>query len=165
MKLLAEEAQIAAGFLPVDLATAGASGDWISLKNFRHIAIVLFRAAGAVGEPAVITVQQAQDVAGTGAKALNFTRVDTKSGADIFAVGQFTKVTQASANTYSAVGGAGNTQAIVLVEFNAEDLDVEGGFDCIRATIADVGSTAQLAAMLYVLTQPRFTPPSSAIVD
>lgn len=165
MKLLAEEVQIAAGFVPVDLATAGASGDWVSLKNHRHLAIVFFRAAGAAGEPAVITVQQASDVAGTGAKALNFTRVDHKSAADILTVGQFTKVTQAAANTYSAVGGAGNTQAIVLIEFNAEDLDADGGFDCVRATIADVGTTAQLSAMLYVLSGPRYTPPQSAIVD
>lgn len=164
-KLLAEEVNICAGFVPVDMAAGANSGDWVSLKNYRHVSIVLFKAAGAVGEPAVITVQQATDVAGTGAKALNFTRVDHKSGADIFTVGAYTKVTQAAANTYSAVGGAGNTQAIVQIDFNAEDLDADGGFDCIRATIADPGATAQLGALFYILTGPRYTPMQSAIVD
>lgn len=165
MKELAQEVNICAGFVPVDLATAGASGDWVSLKNYRHVSIVLFRAAGAAGEPAVITVQQASDVTGSGAKALNFTRIHHKSAADILTVGQYTLVTQAAANTYSAVAAAGNTQAIVQIDFNAEDLDADGGFDCLRATIADVGTTAQLAAMLYILTGPRYTPMQSAIAD
>lgn len=164
MKLLAEEVQIAAGFVPADLAGAGgATGDWVSLKNHRHVAIVFIKAVGAAAEDPIITVQQATDVAGAGAKALTFTRIDRKRGADLFTIGQFTRVTQAAANTYN--GDSGDLQELALIEFNAEDLDAEAGFDCVRATIADVGVTAQLGAMLYVLTSPRHTPPPSAIVD
>lgn len=163
MKLLAEEVQIAAGFVPVDMAAGANNGVWVSLKNHRHLAIVFFKAAGAVGEAPTVTVQQASDVAGTGAKALNFTRVDKKDNANVLTVGQFTKTTQASANTHALA--AGNTQAIVLIEFNAEDLDAEGGFDCVRATVADVGTTAQVGALLYILTGPRYTPPQSVVVD
>jgi hypothetical protein len=163
MKLLAEELQIAAGFVPADLAAAAQSGDWVSLKNYRHVAIVFFKAAGAAAEDPIITVQQATDVAGAGAKALNFTTIYRKSAADVQTVGQFTKVTQAAANTYN--GDDGDKQVIYLIEFNAEDLDAEGGFDCVRATFADVGVTAQLGALLYVLSGPRYTPPPSAIID
>lgn len=164
MKLLAEELQIAAGFVPVDLAgAAGGAGDWVSLKHYRHVAIVVLKAAGAAAEDPIVTITQATDVSGTGAKALNFTRVDRKRGADLFAIGQFTKVTQAAANTYN--GDSGDVQELFVIEFNAEDLDADGGFDCVRAAIADVGTTAQLGAMLYILTGPRYTPPPSAIVD
>lgn len=166
MKLLGEEVQIAAGFLPVNMATAANNGDWVSLKNYRHLAIVFYGDGGGAAEPATITVQQATDVSGTSAKALNFTTVFRKQNADVQTVGQFTKVTQSAANTYALGSGAnGDLESIVVIEFNAEDLDSDGGFDCVRATVADVGSTAQLGALLYILTGPRITPPPSAIVD
>lgn len=165
MARLTEEFQFAAGFVPSDLAAAAQSGDWVSLKNYDHLAIVLFKAAGAVGEIPTITVQQAQDVAGTGAKALNFTRIDRKDNADLFTVGQFTKVTQAAGNTYAPA--AGNTQLLAVIEIEAQDLDKANGFDCVRATLNDVGATAQLGALLYILSGSRYAGqyPPSAIVD
>ena len=81
-------------------------------------------------------------MSGTGAKALNFTDVYVKNGADLQAIGEFTLVTQASGNTYAPA--AGNTQLLAVgIEVNAEDLDVDAGFDCVRARINDVGTTAQ----------------------
>jgi hypothetical protein len=163
MKLFAEEAQLAIAFVPKDLAASASDGDWISLKHYRHITCVFIAAAGAAAEDPIITMEQATAVAGTGAKALTFTRIDEKEGADLLTIGQFAKVTQAAAATYN--GDAGDLQKIVMVEFNAEDLDVEGGFDCVRMRIQDVGVTAQLGVGLYILSDPRYTPPPSAIVD
>lgn len=163
MKLIADEMQIAAGFVPVNMATATNEGDWISLRNYRHVAILVFKAAGASGEPPTITTQQAKDTGGGDAKDLNFTTIHVKNGADLGAIGQFTKVTAVASNDYALA--AGNTQALVLIEFNAEDLDADNGFDCIRATIADVGDTSQIGCMLYLLSSPRYTPPPSAIAE
>ena len=165
MRLLAEELQVAAAFVPVSLATAANDGDWVSLKNYGHVTIVFYGAAGAATEPATITVEQAQNVAGTNAKALDFTVVHKKHDADLQTVGQFTKVTQAAANTYPLGTTTGDKQALILIDFNTEDLDVEGGFDCIRGRVADVGTTAQIGAMLYILSNPRYAPPLSAIAD
>jgi hypothetical protein len=165
MKLLAEELQVAAAFVPVNLAGGANDGDWVSLKNYRHVSVLFFGAAGNATEPATITLEQATTVAGSNAKALNFTRIDKKHTADLFTVGEFTKVTQAAANTYALGTTMGDKQAIVLIDFNAEDLDVEGGFDCIRGRVADVGTVAQIGAMLYILSDPRYTPPPSAIAD
>ncbi len=43
------------------------------------------------------------------------------------------------------------------------------GFDCVRATIADVGAAAQPGDLLYILSQPRYAHGAenmpSAIVD
>jgi hypothetical protein len=164
MKRLADEIQIAAGVVPVNLATAANDGDWVSLKHYRHCAVVLFKGAGTAGEDPTLTMEQAQDVSGTGAKALTFTRIDAKQGASLFTIGEFTRITQAAAATYTNLTLAEDL-AILVVEFNAEDLDADGGFDCLRARIADVGAGSQIGAILYLLTDPRYTPPPSAIVD
>lgn len=164
MKSLIEQGQVAAGFVPVNLATAANAGDWVSLKHYGHVAIVFFKAAGAAGEDPTITVEQATAVAGTGNKALNFTTIHVKQGADLAAIGQFTKVTQSAGNTYTHTDAA-EAQAIWVIEFDAADLDVANGYDCVQASVGDVGATAQVGALLYILSRPRFTPPPSAIVD
>lgn len=167
MSHLAERMQIVEGFLPVNLATAANDGDWISMKHYKLCHIVFFGAPGGAAEPATITVEQATAVAGTSAKALNFTTAYKKQAAtNLQGTGTFTKVTQAAANTLALGSGAdGDKAALVVISINAEDLDVENGFDCIRGRVADVGSTAQLGAMLYLLEGPRYAPPLSAIVD
>lgn len=164
MKSLVEQGQLVAGFVPVDMSAAANTGDWVSLKHYSHVAIVLFKAAGTAGQDPTLTIQQATAVAGTNAKALNFTTIHVKQGADLAAIGTFTKVTQAAANTYTSDTSA-EEQAIWVVEFDAPDLDVANGFDCIQAAVADVGAASQVGALFYLLTKPRFTPPPSAIVD
>jgi hypothetical protein len=164
MKLFSEEAQLAAGFVPINLATGANDGDWVSMKNYRHLAVIIFKGAGAAAEDPTVTMEQATNVAGSGAKALNFTTIYSKEGADLFTIGTFTKITQAAAATYTSAT-LGDNQALLVIEFNAEDLDVEGGFDCVRVRIADVGATSQIGAALYLLSGPRYAPPLSAIVD
>jgi hypothetical protein len=169
MPRILERQQIIEGFLPVDMSVAANNGDYISLKNYKHVAVVLFKAVGAAGEPPTLTLQQAQDVSGTGAKNLTFTRVDTKQAAtNLQGTGQWTKVTQAAANTYTSTNN-GDKAALWVVEFDSDQLDTNNGFDCLRATVADVGATAQLGCLLYILSEPRFpTAPEnmlSAIVD
>lgn len=163
--LLAEEAQIVAGFGPADMAAAASTGDWVSLKGYERCTVVFFKGAGTAGDDPVLTLSQAQDVAGTGAKALNFTRVDVKQGT-LANVGTFTAVTQAAANTYTEATSA-EAAAIWLVEVSGEMLDVDGGFDCIRASVADTGTNPQLGACLYVLRGARYgrNPLPSAIAD
>lgn len=160
-----EKNQVVAGFVPLALTTAR-SGDYVSMKGYGRLAILFFKAAGTAGDDPTITLQQAQDVSGTGVKALNFTRIDTKQGADLAAVGQFTTVTQSAANTYTDATSA-EVQALWVLDVKAEDLDVDGGFDCVRATISDVGTNAQLGCMLYSLHEPRYATAAlaSALAD
>jgi hypothetical protein len=162
---LIEQMQIVAGFGPVDMQTAANDGDWVSLKNYNHVAVVLFKAAGTAGDDPTLTLEQATGVAGTGAKALTFTTIHTKQGT-LTSVGTFTKVTQAAAATYTDATSA-EVAAIWVVEFDAQDLDVEGGFDCIRARVADVGGNAQLGCLFYLLSEPRYSQAilPSAIID
>ncbi len=160
-----EKNQVVAAIIPVDLAAAANNGDWVSLKNFGRVAAIIYKAAGTAGDDPVFTLRQATDVAGTGAKALNFTRIDSKVGTQT-GIGQFTTTTQAAANTYTDAVSA-EAQAIMVVDIKAEDLDVDNGFDCVQLQIPDVGSNAQLGCALYILHEPRNAKAQldSAIVD
>lgn len=170
-----EKNQIAQGFLPVLMNSGANAGDWVSLKNYGRVAIVFFKAVGTGGDDPVITLEQATDVSAGGAKALNITRVDKKQAAtNLLAVGTFTKSTSdspASNDTFSTNtwtnSDLAEQAAIVVIDVKAEDLDIDGGFDCIRASIADVGTNAQLGCLLYILHEPRYPQETlpSAIAD
>lgn len=158
-----ENNQIVAGIIPIDLATAANNGDWVSLKHYSHVTCVLYKAAGTAGEDPVFKMQQATAVAGTSAKDLLFDTVYIKAGT-LTSVGTFTKVTQTAATSYTDATHA-EVQAIYVVEFDAEDLDVANSFDCVQMSVADVGVAAQIGCGFYILSNPRYTPPQSAIVD
>lgn len=160
MKLV-ENSQIVCGFVPLDMQTQR-DGDWVSLRDFNHLSIIFYKGAGAAGDNCTVTLQQAQDNAGTAAKALAFTEIWRKQASDVQTVGQFTKTTQSAANTFTNTNAA--DQAIWVLEIDADMLDVDGGFKYVRLTLNDVGTNAQLGCVLYVLTQPRYaeaTPPSA----
>ena len=96
---------------------------------------------------------------------VSYNYIYTKQGT-LTAVGTFTHNTQAAANTYTDATSA-ELAAIWVIELDGADLDATGGFDCVQASVADVGGNAQLGCLLYILTEPRYaqevTP--SAIVD
>lgn len=164
--LLVETTQIVAAIIPVDSQTGANNGDWVSMKNFDRLTIILLKAAGVAGDDPVITVKQATDVAGTGAKALNFTRIDAKVGAQT-GIGAFTTVTQAAGNTYTDAVSA-EAQGLFVIEFQGTDLDLANGFDCVQLSIPDTGAGgAQLISAFYILRNARFAGAGlpSAIID
>lgn len=164
-KHLMDKMQIVAGVIPVNLATAANNGDFVSMKGYGRCAIVLFKGIGTAGEDPVITIEQATDVAGTGTKVVDFSRIDTKVGTQT-GIGTFTKTAVAAGGTYvDAVSG--EAEGLFVIDIKAEDLDIDAGFDCIRAKVADVGTTTQLGGVLYLLHEPRNAtdPLPSAIVD
>jgi hypothetical protein len=165
MARLTEEFQIVSAIVPVDLATGANDGDWVSMKAFDSCDIIVFKGAGTAGQDPVLTLKQATAVAGTGAKALNFTRVDSKVGAQT-GIGQFTKNAQAAAGTYTDLVSA-EAEAIFVIHVDGQDLDRANGFDCIQISIPDVGAAAQIGCALYVLGGSRYAGqfPPSAIVD
>jgi hypothetical protein len=165
MSRLTENIQIVSAIVPVNLATGANNGDWVSLKNYGHCAIVVFKGAGTAGDDPVITVRQATDVAGTSAKALNFTRVDKKVGTQT-GIGTFTVASQAAANTHTDTDSA-EAEGVFVVEFDADELDIANGFDCVQVQIPDTGTNAQIGCALYLLSSPRYGQRvlPSAIVD
>jgi hypothetical protein len=164
--LFAERAQVVSGFVPVNMASGAPTSDWVSLKNYEMCTIVFFAAAGTNGDDPTLTVLQGTAVGGTTTKALTFTRIDVKQGSALNAIGQFTKTTQAAANTYTDTDAA-EEQKIWVVSFRASELDTDNGYDCIRGAIGDVGTNSQLGCVLYILEFPRYStdPLPSAIAD
>ena len=143
------------GFPCVDLQTAANNGDWVSFKQYNHIAIVFVSGVGTAGDDPTLTVVQATSAAGAGGKALNFTDIMIKQAATSLAgTGSFTHTTQAAANTYTSATAA-EQSLIWVVEFDASDLDSDNGFIFLRATVADVGGNAQPGYLFYVGCEPH----------
>lgn len=160
---------IVEGFLPVDLQSGANTGDWVSLKNYHNCAIVFMSAVGTAADDPTLTVQQATDVTNSAsdAKDLDFTVIHRKQVAtSLAAVGTWTRTTQSASNTYTN-GTSAEEDLIWIVDFVDTELDAANGFDCLRATVADVGSNAQLGYLYYALYNPRVEQATllSAIVD
>jgi hypothetical protein len=149
-----EQLQIAAGFVPVNLAAGANNSDWVNLKMYDRLLIIFYKGAAASGsEDPTITMLQATDVAGSGSKALNIARAWTKTDADLTTIGQFTAGAP-STNTLTVASSA-QKAGIWVVEVLASDLDRANNFTCVQANVADVGSVQQLGCLLYVLGKPR----------
>jgi len=153
--LLVENGQIEVGAVPIDTTGAAVTGDYVSMKDFSHLTITIMQGAWAGGTPAV-TLKQATDVAASGEKALGFTKYWTKVGL----TGTTYTETAVTSNTYN-LGAVANT--INVIEVDAADLDVDGGFDCVRLGIATPGANADLIAVHYLLTGARY--PQATAID
>lgn len=163
-----EYAQIVSGFAPQVLTTAR-TGDVVSLKNYRRCLVLFHKGIGTAGDDPTITILQGTDVAFGTNKALTFTTIYVKQDpTSLGDVAQWTKVTQAAANTYTDATSA-EQAAIWAIDFKVEDLDIANNYDCIRASVGDVGTNAQYGALEYVLYDPiQMTSPASmagAIAD
>ena len=165
-KLFAETHQVVSGFVPV-VSGSATDGDWVSFKHYNRCTVVYFGAVGTAGDDPTLTFAQATDVSGSGDTPLVV--VDTihiKANADLTTIGVNTLVTQTAVATYTDATHA-ELQKIYQIDVTAEQLDVAGGFDCMRVTVADVGTDDQLTAMLYIMSEPRYGESIllSAIVD
>lgn len=145
---------------PLATDAAGRSADIVSLKNAGKVTVIVSLTQG---NAAVVplTLMQAQDVAGTGAKALA-NAVPIWSNLDTAA--SDTLVRRADGVAYTTDAGVKNK--IVVFEVDASQLDVNNGFDCLYITTG-ASNVANLTGVLYLLHGYRFqgsTPPS-ALVD
>jgi hypothetical protein len=160
---------IVEGWPIVDLQTAANTGDYVSLKNWDGVCVVFCSSVGTAADDPTLTIVQATDVANSAsdAKAVNFTVIMRKQAATSLAsTGTWTRTTQTAANTYTNATSA-EQDLIWVVDIAADELDADGGFDCIMASVADVGGNAQLGYLFYILYGPRDAKATlvSSIVD
>jgi hypothetical protein len=153
--LLVENGQIEVGAVPIDTTGAACAGDYVSMKDFSHLTITIMQGAWAAGTSAV-TLAQATTVAAGGTKALGFTKRWTK----VALTGTTYTETAVASNTFNLPNVA-NT--INVLEIDAADLDVDGGFDCVMVNCATPGANADLIAIHYLLTGARY--PQATAVD
>ena len=157
-----ETANLVSAFVPVSLATAANTGDWVGLSDYQRCVVVLFKDAGTAGDDPIFNLQQATDNTGSGAKDLTFTVIYSKVGAQT-GIANFTRNTQTAATSYTDATSA-ESESIIAVEVSAEDLDADNDFTHVRLDVADVGTNAQLGCAFYLMLDPRHasqTPPSA----
>lgn len=143
---------IVPAWAPLDLQTARA-GDWLSLKNCADVGILIFKGAGTDNDDPTFTVEQATSVAGGSAKNLAvITQYWEKEAAtDLTGTGTWTRVTQSASQAVAPGDPSAQYVAMYYIHVEADQLDVDNGFDCIRVSCSDIGSNAQLGAALYIL--------------
>lgn len=155
--LLSEQVKFVTGFDPAVPSTS--TPDYVSLKNFERICIIILAKNATTVTGSAITLKQATSVAAGSEKALAFTKmlsnVDT-GAADVLAE-------QTVSNNTFTMQAVNNKNAMYVIEVKAEDLDVNNGFDCIRAGIGD--ATAQTVTVLYALFGAKFPTTVPAITD
>lgn len=123
-----------------DLLFTGTAGDtrYVSLKNFRRMQVIIDVANGTTVTGSAVTLKQASAVAGTGEKALAFTRmlanIDTGAA-------QTMVETAVSSNTFTTDATNSKNLRYVL-EIDSEDLDNANGFDCVRVDGTGHAATA-----------------------
>ena len=151
MSTLVETMGIGVAAVPVDTTGAAVTGDYVSLKNYSHLTVIITQGAWAAGTPAV-TMKQATDVSNSASdeKALEIDYYWTKTGLTGTA---FTK-TAITSDTFNLTATA-NT--ITVLEIDASDLDSDGGFDCVRLGIASPGANADLISAVYILSGARYS--------
>ncbi len=156
-----ENNKIVVGAVPIDTTGAAVTGDYVCLKGYTHLTIVIMQGAWAGGTPAV-TLKQATNVGNTlsDEKALSFTKyyVGTALTDDNYAA------VAVASDTYSLTATA---NLVNIIEVDASSLDRDNGFDCVQCKIASPGSNADLIAVLYILSGARYpqSDPLSAIAD
>lgn len=143
---------IVPAFAPLDLQTAR-DGDYVSFKNAKAMSVVVFKGVGTDGDDPSISFQQATDVAGTSAKDLAVITQywEKEAVTDLTGTGTWTRVTQAASATVAPGDPAAQSAAMYVFPIEADQLDVDNGFDCIRVRIADTGTNAQLGCAFYIL--------------
>lgn len=109
------------------------TGTSVSLANYHRA--VLFVDVGDMGSGATLDVQiqQAQDSAGTGAKA----------------------ITGKAATQLTQAGGDGNQ--VLCIELRTEELDIANGFEHVRALAVVATQAVELGLHLFGI-EPRYMP-------
>lgn len=124
---VAGASDVVQGFSPIDVHGGPTTSNYISMKHY-HLALIICQYG--VGDDALAwQVMQATNTSAGSAKV-----VTGKTAAHTALEDGKTKV----------------------IDISTEDLDVEGGFDCIAIRCTDSGGAAALASAVIALCGPRF---------
>lgn len=153
-----ENHMIVPAIRPVDLSAAANAGDWVSLKNYGHVTAVFHSAIGTAGDDPTLTCLQATAVDGSGSKALNINSAKAfkkQAATNLLSTGTWSAASSDVSTNALTNATSAEQEALWVVEFDADELDVDNGFDCFSISVADVGTNAQLGAAYYILSEPR----------
>jgi hypothetical protein len=114
---------------------------WVNLQNYHRAWLVINVGDMAQGATFNCALQQARGSAGTGAKAITSSKT---AGAKA--------ITQLTA-------AAADSDSVVCIELQTEELDVDGGFEYVRFQVIIAGAAVEYSAILYgCMTRFKPTP-------
>lgn len=157
--LLIEQAKIVTGLAAIVPSTS--VPDYVSMKYYSKLTVIISVKNATTVTGSAITLKQATAVAGTGEKALSFTKMYANIDA-----GAADALTETAVVSDTFTTNATNSKDLLyVIEVDASALDVAGGFDCVRAGTAN--ATAATVTVLYILWPGRYMKvlSPSAIVD
>jgi len=153
-----DKGKIVTGIAPKALA---ADGDFVSMKGYQKLTVVICIDNATTVTATAITLDQASAVAGTGAKALAFSKMYANT--DTAASDTLVETTVTS-NTFDT-DDTDAKNLLYVIEIDATDLDMDNNFDCVRVGCASGANS--VGCVLYLLHGPRYadTLSTSAITD
>ncbi len=152
--LLHETVKMVTGLAPITPSTS--TPDRVSMKNFDKLTAVILVDNATTVTGSAITLKQSTTVAGGGETALAFTKMyqNIDTGASDLLV-----ETAVAANTFTTDTTA-QKNLIYVIEVDASDLNVAGGFDVIGVGTAN--AVATVLSVLYFLWPNRY---ASKVID
>lgn len=162
-RLLTEQAKLVTGLAPI--TPSSSTPDYVSLKGYNRCTVVILAANGTTVTGSAITLKQATDVTNSlsDEKALAFSTM--LANTDTAASDALT-ATAVTSNTFTT-GTTNSKNLLYVIEVQETDLDINNGFDCIRAGTANAANTT--LSVLYVLWPAKYgkatSPAPSAIID
>ncbi len=128
------------------LTTTVGDTTYVSMKNYARASIIIDVTNATTVTGGTVTLKQATAVAGTGEKALGFTRM--LSNIDVGA-GQALTETSVSSNTFTT-DTTNSKRLRYVIDVPAEDLDAANSFDCLRVDVTGMANaTGQVSYILY----------------
>lgn len=158
---LTDTVKVVTGCAPAALTSTAGDGDYVSLKGYSRLTVVLSILNATTVTGGTITLKQATDVAGTSEKALSFSKMWANTDTD--ASDTLTE-TAVSSDTFTT-NTTNSKKLLYVMEVDASDVDVANGFDCVR--IDSTGMANAVGSAMYFLHGARNRSPIavSAITD
>ena len=159
MTLLVQEKKLIWAAEPKNYTGATMTAEYVSMKGYDHLTIVIQTGAWAAGTAAV-TLLQSTDVTNSlaDAAAIAFTSM----WSDEVAGGTLVE-NAVTANTFNL----DTANKLYVIELDAAQLNVDGGFDCVTLAVASPGANADFYGVIYILGGTRYAgaTPLAAITD
>ena len=158
LKLL-DKGKVVLGLAPITPSTS--TPDYVSLKGYQKCTVIIVYDNATTVTGSAITLKQATDVAATGEKTLGF---ETQYANEDISANDTLTETDVTSDTFTT-DDTDNKNGIHVIEVDADDLDQDNNFDCLRAGTGDAANT--VLAVIYILHGPRYAPTldRSAITD
>lgn len=132
------------------LATTVGDAAYVSMKGYRRATVIIDVTNSTTVTGGAVTLKQATAVAGTGEKALAFSRM--LANTDV-AAGQTLVETSVSGNTFTT-DTTNSKRLRYVIEVDADQLDMASGFDCFRVDVASMASAT--GSVSYILWGARY---------